>query len=74
MLTGSSLRMSYPRGRLSPNRPGGDAYRAFRTGLTFRDVYHLIYGRRWKRRNGVLGYWHELKLAMWQEHQERCRH
>jgi phage FluMu gp28-like protein len=44
------------------------AYDDFRTGLTYREVYHMIYGRKWKRRNGVLGFWRELKRAMYREY------
>ena len=43
-------------------------YHEFRTGLTYADVYHLIYGRRWKRRRGVLGYWRELKQKLYAEY------
>lgn len=43
-------------------------YRDFRTGLTFADVYRIIYSRRWKRRHGVLGAWREIKLAMYREY------
>jgi hypothetical protein len=32
----------------------------------------MIYNRKWKRRHGVLGYWHELKLKMWAEHIKEC--
>ena len=44
------------------------SYAEFRTGLTFREVYHMIYGRRWKRRHGVLGKWRELKQAMYAQY------
>lgn len=43
-------------------------YTEFRTGLTYGDVYHLIYNRPYKRRNGVLGYWRELKQKMYAEY------
>lgn len=43
-------------------------YDRFRTGLTYYDVYHAIYGRKWKRRRGVLGYWRELKMKMYAEY------
>lgn len=46
-------------------------YEAFRTGLTFRAVYHLIYNRRWKRRRGVLGFWRQLKREMYAEYLRR---
>lgn len=47
-------------------------YAKFRTGLQFSDVYYMIYNRQHKRRRGVLGYWHELKLKMWAEHKANC--
>jgi hypothetical protein len=43
-------------------------YDSFRTGLTYHQVYHLLYGRKWKRRHGVLGYWHELKQRLYAEY------
>lgn len=46
-------------------------YADFRTGLDFKDVYHLIWGRSWKRRHGVLGKWRELKQAMYAEYLEQ---
>lgn len=44
------------------------SYADFRTGLTFADVYGMTYGRKWKRRNGVLGYWRELKMRMYEDY------
>lgn len=41
------------------------SYAEFRTGYTYREVYHMIYGRQWKRRHGVLGFWRELKLRLY---------
>lgn len=43
-------------------------YGSFQTGFTFRDVYHMIFDRPHKRRNGVLGAWHELKRQLWDRH------
>ena len=43
-------------------------YSEFRTGLTFSQVYHMIYRRRWKRRRGVLGFWCEIKRKMFREY------
>lgn len=43
-------------------------YAEFRTGLTYHDVYMMIYDRPHKRRNGVLGYWRELKQKMYAEY------
>lgn len=51
----------------------GLCYGAFRTGLTFKDVYHMIWNRPHKRRHGVLGAWRELKRSMWREHLDRCQ-
>lgn len=47
------------------------SYDEFRTGLTYIEVYYIIYNRKWKRRNGVLGYWHELKMNMYREYLEQ---
>lgn len=33
----------------------------------------MIWGRRWKRRHGVLGAWRALKLAMHDEHLTQYR-
>lgn len=52
----------------------GAAYADFRTGQTFRSVRRMMRddphpghgGWRQKRRRGVLGYWHELKVRMWE--------
>jgi hypothetical protein len=44
------------------------SYDEFKTGLSFREVYYMIWGRKWKRRHGVLGKWHELKKAMYLEY------
>lgn len=41
------------------------SYSDFRTGLTYFEVYHFIYSRKWKRRHGVLGKWREIKQAMY---------
>jgi hypothetical protein len=41
------------------------SYADFRTGLTYREVYYMIWGRQYKRRHGVLGKWREIKLAMY---------
>jgi hypothetical protein len=47
-------------------------YSEMRTHMTYREVYHLIYTRPHKRRHGVLGYWHELKLKQWAAHLDEC--
>jgi len=58
----------------------GQEYDKFSTNLTFKDVRDMMWvndtdSSRWrhKRRKSVLGYWHELKLAMWREHLEMCK-
>ncbi|MGH8011558.1 MAG: hypothetical protein ACREQ4_03525 [Candidatus Binataceae bacterium] len=43
-------------------------YAEFRTGLTYYEVYHMIWGRKHKRRHGVLGKWREVKLAMYAQY------
>jgi hypothetical protein len=47
-------------------------YKDFRTGLKYKDVYHMAYCREYKRRSTILGMWHQLKKEWWQEHLERC--
>ena len=44
------------------------AYDQFRTGLTFRDVYYMLWERNRKRRHTVLGKWREIKLAMYEQY------
>lgn len=46
----------------------GIRYGDFRTGLTFREVYHYLWDRDRKRRRTVLGKWHELKRQLWEHH------
>jgi hypothetical protein len=50
-------------------------YAEFRTGLTYRDVYHMLWSGsddprdwRYKRRHTVLGFWRQLKLQLWQQY------
>lgn len=40
-------------------------YDEFRTGLTYHDVYHMLWHRKHKRRHTVLGYWRQLKLELY---------
>jgi hypothetical protein len=47
-------------------------YADFRTGLTYQMVYDMIKTRKWKRRHGVLGYWHQLKQSMFEQHKKEC--
>jgi hypothetical protein len=49
-------------------KPEPIPYEKFRTGYTYLDVYHMIYNRKWKRRNGVLGFWRQLKRQMYDEY------
>lgn len=42
-------------------------YAEFRTGLTYRDVYGMLWDRKYKRRRTVLGKWRQIKLEMWDE-------
>ena len=44
------------------------SYDEFRTGTTYAEVYYMIYHRKWKRRHGVLGFWHELKIRLYGEY------
>lgn len=57
----------------------GLRYDAFRTGLTFGEVRQLMWSPSrdpndwvYRRRNGVLGKWREIKLEMWDEHLHWC--
>lgn len=50
----------------------GLAYDDFRTGHTYQDIYDILWPRKWKRRNTVLGKWHEIKLGLWAHHLETC--
>ncbi|HET7036573.1 MAG TPA: hypothetical protein VFI42_12895 [Thermomicrobiaceae bacterium] len=50
-------------------------YAEFRTGLRYRDVYHMLWSGsddprdwRYKRRHTVLGFWHQIKLQLWQQY------
>ena len=46
------------------------SYDKFRTGLTYRAVYRMLFGRKYRRRRTVLGYWHQLKKEMYARYQE----
>jgi len=43
-------------------------YNDFRTGLTYAEVYYMIYNRPHKTRHGVLGKWREIKIKMYEEY------
>jgi hypothetical protein len=56
----------------------GAEYDRFRTGLTYNDVRQMLWSSnddsstwRHKRRGTVLGFWHQLKLALWLERERR---
>lgn len=58
----------------------GARYADMRTGLTFADVRQMLFvasddPSQWRnrRRNGVLGFWHELKLMQWEQLHGSCR-
>lgn len=58
----------------------GIRYRDFRTGYRYRDVFEMLkdYSEdpadwRYKRRHTVLGYWHQIKLEMWEAHCPEAR-
>lgn len=57
----------------------GLKYEDMRTGLTFADVRRMMWinsddSADWvyKRRHGVLGFWHQIKLSMWRDHLAIC--
>lgn len=59
----------------------GLRYDLMRTGLTFERVRNDIIAIGWctkknkikhGRRRGVLGYWHELKMMLWDQHLGDC--
>lgn len=57
----------------------GLTYAELRTGLTYADVYALLWSAsddrrtwRYKRRNTILGKWHEIKQELWAQHLDEC--
>lgn len=57
----------------------GLAYQDFRTGLTFQDVKSMFWVNdpdsatwKYKRRNTVLGKWHQIKQELWARHLDGC--
>ena len=48
------------------------SYYEFRTGLTYRDVYMMLWDRKYKRRRTVLGFWHQLKEQMYNQYLDMC--
>ena len=66
-----------PSGRLCPEC--GIDYDDFRTGLTYQDVYDMLWRGsedssqwRYKRRGTILGKWYQIKKEMWENHTENC--
>ncbi len=66
---------------IQPCQVCGLRYDAMRIGLDFADARRLIISIGWctkrnrvknGRRNGVLGYMHELKLSYWNQHVALC--
>jgi hypothetical protein len=50
-------------------KKGLPKYDEFRTGLTYKDVHMMLktsVKHKAKRRGSVLGYWHELKLELYE--------
>ncbi len=52
-------------------------YHQFRTGLTYREVYHMLWSPsddpkdwRYKSRGVILGFWHQLKMQLWARYQD----
>jgi hypothetical protein len=57
----------------------GARYSKLRTGLTYKDVYGMLWSYsddprdwRYKRRNTVLGKWCQIKQQLWEEHIYCC--
>ncbi len=53
---------------------GLPGYERFRTGLTYREVYNMLRTSErhtHKRRRSVLGFWHELKLQLYEQARDR---
>lgn len=57
------------------------AYDTFTTGMTWKQVRNDIIAigidrktgkTKYGRRHGVLGYWHELKMMLWDQHVGEC--
>lgn len=43
-------------------------YEDFRTGLTFEEVYYMLWNHPHKTRHTVLGKWRQIKLEMYAEY------
>jgi len=57
----------------------GLSYSKFKTGFSFGEIVSMLWvddpdPARWrqKRRRSILGFWHQLKLEMWQQHCHDC--
>lgn len=58
----------------------GLSYDQFRTNLTYSEVQNLFWSTdtdtqtwKYKRRNTVLGKWHQIKLELWAGHLKDCK-
>lgn len=67
-----------PRRDLTCSRCGMH-YDAFRTGLTYNDVFLMLWSYsedpstwKYKRRHTVLGLWHSIKQDMFRQHVAEC--
>jgi hypothetical protein len=54
-------------------------YADFRTGFTYHDVFAMLWTTseesrdwRYKRRNTILGKWHQIKVELWERHLDGC--
>jgi hypothetical protein len=57
----------------------GLRYARFRTGMSYQDVFIMYWTEsedssdwRYKKRNTVLGKWHQIKQEMWKYHINQC--
>ena len=57
----------------------GISYKDFRTGFNYSEIYQMYWvpdqdSSKWvyKRRNTILGKWHQIKLELWKNHLEKC--
>jgi len=54
----------------------GITYGQSRTGLTYRDVWLMLWHKtdfKYKRRGTVLGLWHQIKKSQWENHVDHCK-
>lgn len=55
------------------------SYNDLRTGFTFNDIVQMLFSYdedsstwRYRRRNTILGKWHQIKQEFWKEHIKQC--